>query len=160
MVDVYRHSLCNISAIGPSSDPANTGLFRTRRLDARLLFPFKVDKKLPERSGEVVGGPWIVWNDSFWTDEVETAPLSTRGWVVQERFLAPRIIHFTENQVYWECLESMSCEADPTGGLQILGKQDGGGRKMATTVYKTARLELAKMKARLVDEGSVLRGIL
>ncbi|KAH6868878.1 heterokaryon incompatibility protein-domain-containing protein [Thelonectria olida] len=150
MVNVYRHSLCNISAIAPSSDPANTGLFRTRRLDPRLLFPFKVDKKLLERSGKVVDGPWIVWNDSFWTDEVETAPLSTRGWVVQERFLAPRIIHFTENQIYWECLESMYCEADPTGELLILGKQDGGGRKMATTVYKTAKLELAKARARLV----------
>lgn len=100
MVDVYRHSLCNISAIAASSDPGRSRLFVKRRLQPRLLFPFKLNKKLRGRREELNDGPWIFWNDSLWADEIESAPLSTRGWVVQERFLAPRILHFTDNQIY------------------------------------------------------------
>jgi hypothetical protein len=34
--------------------------------------------------------------------DVTHSQLSRRGWVVQERFLATRTIHFTENHVYWD----------------------------------------------------------
>jgi hypothetical protein len=30
-------------------------------------------------------------------------PLLTRGWVLQERILAPRVIHYARDQLYWEC---------------------------------------------------------
>ncbi|KAI0188937.1 hypothetical protein EV127DRAFT_409181 [Xylaria flabelliformis] len=36
--------------------------------------------------------------------------LNTRGWVLQERALARRTIHFTEKQMYWECGEGIRCE--------------------------------------------------
>ncbi|KAI5917041.1 heterokaryon incompatibility protein-domain-containing protein [Camillea tinctor] len=36
--------------------------------------------------------------------------LNKRGWVLQERALARRIIHFTEKQMYWECGEGIRCE--------------------------------------------------
>ncbi|KAH7018056.1 heterokaryon incompatibility protein-domain-containing protein [Microdochium trichocladiopsis] len=32
--------------------------------------------------------------------------LGDRGWVYQERLLSPRIVYFSEEQVYWECRES------------------------------------------------------
>jgi hypothetical protein len=31
------------------------------------------------------------------------SPLSTRGWVLQERILSPRIIHYGTRQIYWQC---------------------------------------------------------
>lgn len=34
----------------------------------------------------------------------ELPPLYTRGWVVQERFLAPRVLHFGKDRIYWECI--------------------------------------------------------
>ncbi|KAL5586394.1 hypothetical protein FOBRF1_016264 [Fusarium oxysporum] len=37
------------------------------------------------------------------TPEGESAPLNTRGWVMQERALSRRTLHFTKTQVYWEC---------------------------------------------------------
>ncbi|KNB16432.1 hypothetical protein FOXG_14799 [Fusarium oxysporum f. sp. lycopersici 4287] len=40
--------------------------------------------------------------DDFQHDVIEGA-LNKRGWVLQERALAPRTIYFTENQTYWEC---------------------------------------------------------
>ncbi|KAI1390228.1 ER membrane protein SH3-domain-containing protein [Hypoxylon trugodes] len=146
MKDVYRNSFCNISAICSSFDPTSTGLFGTRMAKSRLLYPFVVN---------LTNGPWIVWNDSIWFDDVNGAPLSTRGWVVQERFLSPRIVHFTKNQMYWECLESTHCETDPTGSLLILSRDKG--KNNVIREYKDPGLQLAKSRARLagIDVGGV-----
>jgi len=38
------------------------------------------------------------------------APLYARGWVFQERMLSRRIVHFMENEVWWECRQSFRCE--------------------------------------------------
>ncbi|KAI0019340.1 hypothetical protein F4780DRAFT_450201 [Xylariomycetidae sp. FL0641] len=43
-------------------------------------------------------------------------PLSTRGWYLQERALAPRIVHFKKDQVYWECASLNASEVLPRGG--------------------------------------------
>ncbi|KAM5511908.1 heterokaryon incompatibility protein [Fusarium oxysporum f. sp. phaseoli] len=137
MVDIYRHSFCNISAIAASSDSSSTGLFSKRRLPSRLLFPFTIcEQHLDDETGFNVG-PWVFYNDSSWMDEIESTPLNTRGLVVQERFLAPRILHFTKNQVYWECLDTTVCEADPNWKLQILAK-DFLLRQPIQTVYQAA----------------------
>ncbi|KAF2658117.1 HET-domain-containing protein [Lophiostoma macrostomum CBS 122681] len=37
-------------------------------------------------------------------------PLLTRAWVYQERLLAPRMLHFCERELVWECQELVSCE--------------------------------------------------
>ena len=42
-------------------------------------------------------------------------PLLQRGWVVQERILAPRMLYFTSTQVFWECYEKVACEVFPQG---------------------------------------------
>jgi hypothetical protein len=38
------------------------------------------------------------------------APLLTRAWTLQEHFLPPRVIQFTENEIIWECNSNLSCE--------------------------------------------------
>ncbi|KAK8092472.1 uncharacterized protein PG998_014957 [Apiospora kogelbergensis] len=47
--------------------------------------------------------------DDFHRD-VEQAPLSLRGWVLQERALSRRSIFFASTQVYWECGTTVYCE--------------------------------------------------
>ncbi|WKT51091.1 hypothetical protein QSH57_016061 [Fusarium oxysporum f. sp. vasinfectum] len=42
--------------------------------------------------------------------DLELAPLNTRGWVMQERALSRRTLHFTKTQVYWECGNGLHCE--------------------------------------------------
>ncbi|KAI0434409.1 heterokaryon incompatibility protein-domain-containing protein [Xylaria sp. FL1042] len=37
-------------------------------------------------------------------------PLMSRGWVYQERALSKRIIHFTRQEILWECVEDVWCE--------------------------------------------------
>lgn len=51
----------------------------------------------------------------MYTDDIEEAPLNTRAWVLQERYLAPGQLSFTRNQVYWEYQELMACEQFPGG---------------------------------------------
>lgn len=50
-------------------------------------------------------------------------PLFNRGWVFQERSVSPRIIHFTKDQVFWECWSLEACEILPEGlpGSRIAG---------------------------------------
>jgi hypothetical protein len=37
-------------------------------------------------------------------------PLLKRGWVYQERLLSRRVLHFGQDELFYECLESMKCE--------------------------------------------------
>ena len=41
------------------------------------------------------------------------SPLATRGWVLQERVLSRRNLHFTKKEIFWECEESVVCETFP-----------------------------------------------
>jgi hypothetical protein len=47
--------------------------------------------------------------DDF-NNHVDRALLNTRAWVMQERVLSRRTIHFSANQTYWECGEGVYCE--------------------------------------------------
>jgi hypothetical protein len=39
-------------------------------------------------------------------------PLSIRAWAFQERLLSPRVLHFAENELIWECSEQIHCECE------------------------------------------------
>ncbi len=47
--------------------------------------------------------------DDF-AQHVDQNELNRRGWVLQERALSRRTIHFTKYQTYWECGEGVRCE--------------------------------------------------
>lgn len=43
-------------------------------------------------------------------NDVLAAPLNARAWVFQESVLSRRIVHFSANQMYWECGKGVYCE--------------------------------------------------
>ena len=43
-------------------------------------------------------------------------PLFERAWVFQERTLASRIVHYTQQEVVWECKECLRCECQGMQG--------------------------------------------
>ena len=50
---------------------------------------------------------------SFWVRKPinhSTWPLLKRGWVFQERLLSRRVLHFTNEELVWECKETTACE--------------------------------------------------
>ncbi|KAL2066630.1 hypothetical protein VTL71DRAFT_2701 [Oculimacula yallundae] len=42
-------------------------------------------------------------SQSSWSEVFQQSPLSQRAWVLQERLVSPRIIHFSERELFWEC---------------------------------------------------------
>ncbi|RDW87873.1 hypothetical protein BP5796_03567 [Coleophoma crateriformis] len=52
---------------------------------------------------------------NFWETTVDQAPVNRRGWVLQERLIAPRVLHFCHDQIAWECWEKDAIESRPDG---------------------------------------------
>ncbi|KAJ4421157.1 hypothetical protein N0V82_003921 [Gnomoniopsis sp. IMI 355080] len=52
---------------------------------------------------------------SSWETLVNQAPVNKRGWVVQERLLAPRVLHFCRGRLAWECAEFDDIEGHVPG---------------------------------------------
>lgn len=57
------------------------------------------------------GKAFIVKSIDRFHQDVEESVLNRRGWVLQERALARRTLHFTSSQVYWECGAGIHCES-------------------------------------------------
>jgi hypothetical protein len=57
-------------------------------------------------------GRWIYVCEDMddFENDVDGALLNTRGWVLQERALSRRTIHFSANHTYWECGGGVCCE--------------------------------------------------
>jgi len=55
-----------------------------------------------------------------WPTLVTEGHLLSRAWVCQERFLAPRILHYTETQLFWQCDHCLLAE----DGLPVLGSDE------------------------------------
>ena len=62
--------------------------------------------------------------------DIDLAGLNERGWVLQERLLSPRIVHFTKFRMYWECRLSIGCDdltvVSRTTGLLNLTRERPG----------------------------------
>ncbi|KAF2241001.1 HET-domain-containing protein [Trematosphaeria pertusa] len=107
MADIYENSYLTISAV--SSSGSSGGLFgwshwehRTRSISFRdTQHKIYVRKPLdhyenPDSSRER-GGPMKL-------------PLLTRAWAFQELLLSPRVVHFSNDEIVWECRSSCDCE--------------------------------------------------
>lgn len=106
MGDVYAKAFCTISAaVAPDGDHS---MFQARNPDTlnSQVVSFNID-------GQVE--PYLLSDAWTWEMEIEEALINTRGWVLQERLLSPRVIYFGKRQVFWECREGHACETYPTG---------------------------------------------
>ncbi|KAK7935398.1 hypothetical protein PG985_000893 [Apiospora marii] len=72
-----------------------------------------------DRDSREAGCPYIpvTSQEGFvcYVDLGVSGPLRTRAWVVQERFLSPRTVHYTRDQLVWECSESFTLEGLSAG---------------------------------------------
>lgn len=110
MRDVFSNSFVSITALG-STNPSS-GLFSMRdpTLVAPTVFDFPVDGEgtvIPHRHELEVPRAYR----RFFGDD----PLATSASVLQERLLAPRVLHFGSKMVFWECHEATCAEIHPLG---------------------------------------------
>ncbi|KAG6365005.1 hypothetical protein INS49_006611 [Diaporthe citri] len=131
MQRVYRNSFLNISAT--AAENSGEGLYSERypqhlwedvvSLDVDGLhkgtpLPLRAQSGFPPKSAATDSASLdvefthlakvrscLLLDVSNWEKLVNQAPVNKRGWVVQERLLAPRVLHFCRGRIAWECAE-------------------------------------------------------
>ena len=99
MGDYYSSAILTISALDAYN--VNEGFLHSRSvLPSARLFRSVWD---PQGYG---GHPeiWIRQSPQSQGMVMQKAPLSRRGWALQERVLSTRIVHFARTELIWECL--------------------------------------------------------
>ncbi|KAH8632613.1 hypothetical protein IG631_11247 [Alternaria alternata] len=93
---VYQNAICNIAATC-SSDP-NDGFL------SRVGTDYTASCIIPQETEDGGIQPIFLKSDAdAFEASVVISSLNRRGWVAQERLLSRRILHFTEERVFWEC---------------------------------------------------------
>lgn len=110
MDQLYFYSTLTIAATASASNDG--GCYRTRNTLSYL--PCRI-------SGTEHNGFYITHSQYSRTvaaiqqDHIQSAPLNTRAWVLQERILSRRILHFTENTLFWDCSALQAVDSCPSG---------------------------------------------
>ncbi|RYP24664.1 hypothetical protein DL765_000391 [Monosporascus sp. GIB2] len=110
MGSVYSGATCTIASTGSAT--SNEGCFHKRNIQS--LNPCKIGVS----SLDCLRPNWIYARRDDVTEfekGVNLAPLNARGWVMQERLLSRRILHFGSSMVYWECCGRSASELNPHG---------------------------------------------
>ena len=107
MMQVYRHCTLNLSA--QDSKNSSEGLFFPHTM--KDVKPLVWQSKCEGTADRF----FYLCLTAFWDDKVNGGILSSRAWVMQERLLAPRVLHFGKRQLFWECQELRGCESAPGG---------------------------------------------
>lgn len=98
MEQVFSSAYCTIAATSASSSAEGFLVNREPRPFASVNNP----------SG---GTTYVCESVDNFHQDVEEGNLNKRGWVLQERALSRRSVHFTATQVYWECGKGVHCES-------------------------------------------------
>lgn len=98
MADVYGNGWCNLAAT--SAPDGRSGLFTTR--EQNMTKPL------------IIQGPkmesYLCVNADRWINNIDDAPLNQRAWVIQERLLSRRILHFARDEIFFECQAGRASE--------------------------------------------------
>ncbi|KAF9774765.1 hypothetical protein IL306_007201 [Fusarium sp. DS 682] len=126
MADVYAGAICTIAATASTS--GDGGCFRTREPSALRIYQISGEEEdegvehenLEEEASsgynDSKGVISLRFDDGFdFERHVDRSPINHRGWVFQERLLSPRILHFGERMLYWECWQRSASEVFPHG---------------------------------------------
>ena len=109
MKDVYKNAMGTIAATGALD--SSVGCFFAR--DPEIVRGFCIPGRLIKKNIHDL----FCFDSEIWEEGVDRAPLNQRAWVVQERLLSRRVVHFSQQQLFWECHELNACEMFP-GGLE------------------------------------------
>lgn len=105
---VYGNSSINIAAADAPN--GETGCFFQRQ-GAPKTIGWKAPVKY-ERDSDTTSILDCTLPANYWQASNANI-LSSRGWVFQERFLAPRTLWFGADQVAWECRSLKACQTFP-----------------------------------------------
>jgi hypothetical protein len=111
MRQVYASALCNIAATGARN--GSYGLYFDRDEKAMEQFLILAPRHFWHGGDKQPVVQYTVCFNGGYEFFVRNGTLNTRSWVLQERFLSRRIMHFTTSGVFWECLTNLSNDLYP-----------------------------------------------
>jgi len=115
MGEIYQNAFCTLAAT--AAEDGSRGLFFDR--DPQTVLPCLIPVVPSNQPKRVLR----CMDTDDWIQNVNHAPLNSRSWVLQERLLSPRVLHFAANQLYWECSGQEACESFPEGLPGEFGEQ-------------------------------------
>ena len=134
MCDVYSNGAINIAASGAGNSAE--GCFSDRNPSSTAPCRVRV-----EWTGEGPHDYFIQEQESMkW--QLEKEPLLRRGWVVQERLLAPRVVYFGKREVLWQCREQFASEMWPEQVPSFLVNQHGRPNGLETNFMLSSSRDL------------------
>jgi hypothetical protein len=104
MSTVYRNGTINIAAT--VAQDGRAGCFPRRNSTPKSCV-------VQTAWNDFKNGRFGVYIDRIWPlfkAENKSLPLLSRGWVLQEMLLAPRVLHLAGSQLVWECRTVDACE--------------------------------------------------
>lgn len=104
MGHIFRNAFTCFAAT--SARDSSGGLFFDR--DPQSLRPLQVEAHWSTGQKN-----FLCEDREIWHNIIGSSVLTRRAWIVQERVFATRVIHFTNQQLFWECLTMEACEAYP-----------------------------------------------
>jgi hypothetical protein len=139
MRKVYESAYLTVAA--SASDHDDGGLFRSRRPQDIVPTVVQIRKETGDKKK-----PYICTREYTlpWFQDFCKSPLLSRGWVVQERVLSPRVLYFGSKMLSWECWQRCACELHPVGasfavndkGLDVLALDELTCHPLETRPWK------------------------
>lgn len=101
MASIYQNSYITLAAT--SSLNNESGCFWDSDTSYEKNFRAEPDDFLVRRTMKH-------WERLWASNSAAVFPLLSRAWAFQERLLAPRVVHFSQNELVWECAEQGDCQ--------------------------------------------------
>ena len=116
MKEVYANAWCTLAISG--FPDGHSGMFsrpsNKNRRDLSHVPTLQIAYKKVWNEEEKIHSFHLV-DEKQWVRGVDTSPLNKRAWVLQERILSARTLHFGRDQMFWECSQNQASEVFPRG---------------------------------------------
>lgn len=94
---------------------------------------------------------------------LERLPLTSRGWAFQERLLSPRVVHFGDEELIWECMGMTSCDCGfappPDRALSKAQRMDVAANSCAPLRWYDIVIHYVRLNLTFQDVFPALQGL-
>jgi hypothetical protein len=137
MAEVYQNAVLTISADGAAD--GSQGLFQITTLPiCEVSIPFQS----PSGSGLICARETTLDGEGDHVHIIghkQNEPLRHRGWALQEWLLSNRIVHFTTDELLWECKALQFCQCQVTSQSSTEWEEQMQGQWYRGLYYKKGK---------------------
>lgn len=138
MKDIYQN--CTIMLAADHAEHSDAGLYPIKQYSKEAVLPFR-DVGGKQVSQFTLSSRRL----STFRSDVLYGVLSPRGWTLQERVLAPRMLHFGKSQLHWECRTSLWNERTDFKRIFYTPRGSDDAREIITAINRK-KLEIPSIR--------------